>query len=261
MNALYKSAGVVLPAILCDVLKQACKNSLEIIDAEISRVTSNGDNWQCFSGWRLINETQVLIVANGTEINRLGLPLKFPVETIRGQVIALRENKTSAQIKKTLNASVHITPAIHGKHYLGATYVKGCTRRHVCQSENRKLLDSLAECHPGVFEDSDLCDSWVGFRTVAKDRVPLVGAVPDIKFFKEQYADIRHGSTSRNYLPARHLDGLYISAAHGSRGFTSSFLSAEIIAAQLAGEPSPVNKKVLDYLSPSRFIVNNLKRG
>ncbi len=261
VNALYKSAGVVLPAILCDVLKQACKNSLEIIDAEVSRVTRHGDDWQCFSGWRLINEAPVLIVANGTEINRLGLPLKFPVETVRGQVIALRENETSARIRKTLNASVHITPAIHGKHYLGATYVKGCTRRHVCQSENRKLLDSLAECFPDIFEDSDLCDSWVGFRTVAKDRVPLVGAVPDITFFKEQYADIRHGSTSKSYLPARHLDGLYISAAHGSRGFTSSFLSAEIVAAQLAGEPSPVNKKVLDYLSPSRFVVNNLKRG
>jgi len=103
--------------------------------------------------------------------------------------------------------------------------------------------------------------SWVGFRTVAKDRVPVVGAVPDETFFNAQYSDIRHGNTSKSYLPAEYLEGLYISAAHGSRGFTSSFISAEIIAAQLAGEPSPVNKKVLDYLNPSRFIVNDLKRG
>ena len=257
----YHSAGVLLPAVLCDVLKQACGDKLDIIDAKITSVNRKEKSWQCFQHAQLIRETERLIIANGTEINRLGLPFEFPVEAIRGQVVTLRETKASQQIKKTLNADVHITPAINGKHYLGATYAKDCLRRDVCPAEDRKLLDALAELYPGVFKDSDHCASWVGFRTVAKDRVPVVGAVPDAVFFNAAYADMRHGNTNKSYPPASHLEGLYISVAHGSRGFTTTFLSAEIIAAQLSGEPSPVNKQVLDYLSPSRFIVNNLKRG
>ncbi len=256
----YASAGVVLPALLCDVLKSECGNKLNIIDAEVTHITYDGKKWQCLSDSLLIKEAEILIIANGMAINDLGLSLTFPVEVIRGQVVELNETQASHQIKKTLNADVHITPAINSKHYLGATYTRGCGRIEICQNNNRELLDSLNKIYPDVFKEDDVCDTWVGFRTMSKDRVPIVGAVADESFFNEEYADIRHGSTTKTYQPASYLKGLYISAAHGSRGFTSSFLSAEIVASLINGDPSPVSKRVIDYLSPSRFIVNKLKR-
>lgn len=256
----YDSAGVVLPAILCDVLKSACGNGLDIIEAEITNINYDGNKWQCFHKSELIKESETLVIANGAAINELGLSLNFPVDIIRGQVVSLNETQASRKIKKTLNAEVHITPAIDGKHYLGASYVKDCDRLDICHTDNTKLLKSLAKIYPGVFYENDYYDSWVGFRTVSKDRVPIVGAVPDEAFFNKEYADIRHGNIKKTYSPASYLNGLYVSAAHGSRGFTSSFISAEIIAAQMAGEPSPVNKRVRDYLNPSRFIINDLKR-
>jgi len=256
----YASAGVVLPAILCDVLKSECGDKLNIIDAEVTDINHDGKKWQCLSGSLVVKETEVLIIASGVGVNNLGVPLKFPVEAIRGQVVVLNESQSSHQIKKTLNTDVHITPAINHKHYLGATYTKNCETLEVSQKDNRKLLESLNKTYPDIFKEDDYYDAWVGFRTVSEDRVPIVGAVPDESFFKQEYADIRHGSAKKTYRPARYLNGLYISAAHGSRGFTSSFISAEIIVSQITGEPSPVGKKILDYLSPSRFIVNNLKR-
>ena len=107
---------------------------------------------------------------------------------------------------------------------------------------------------------ADYVQSWVGFRAMAKDRVPIVGAMPDIASFNNEYADINIGDIKKNYRPAKNLKGLYVSIAHGSRGFTSCFLAAEIISSQIIGEPSPVRKRVLDYLNPSRFVVNDLKR-
>ncbi len=257
----YVSAGVVLPAVLCDVLKSECGDHLTIIKAVVDSINYDEKKWQCLQGSRLIHESETLIVANGTAVNDLFKSLKFPLEIIRGQVVTLNEAKTSCAIQQTLNADVHITPAINGKHYLGATYVKGCTRSGVCQEDNRKLLESLDKIYPGVFNESDYYQAWVGFRTVSKDRVPVVGAVPDKIFFVNNYADICHGNTKKTYPAAGYLTGLYISAAHGSRGFTSSFISAEMVAAQLQGEPLPVSRSVRDYLSPSRFIVNHLKRG
>lgn len=260
VTANYASAGIVLPAILLDVLKNECGNKLTLIDAKVTALNYDDKKWQCLHHVQLISEAEVLIIANGTGVNDLSLSLRFPVEAIRGQVIELNENKQSQKIKKIFNADVHITPAIKTKHYLGASYTRNGEMLGICQTENRKLLDSLDKMYPGIFKDEDCCKTWVGFRTISKDRVPIVGAVPDEVFFNHEYADIAHGSTIKTYQPGRYLNGLYISAAHGSRGFTSGFISAEIIASQIAGEPSPINKKILDYLSPSRFIVNKLKR-
>lgn len=256
----YTSAGVVLPAILCDVLRAECGGDLNIVNAEVTNIKYDGKKWQCSYGSESIHEDEILIVANGTDINGLGLPLNFPVEKIRGQVAILEEGDASYQIKKTQNADVHITPAINGKHYLGATYNRGNVDPCIEPEDNRALLDSLNKLYPEMFGEDDCCDAWVGFRTVSKDRIPLVGAVPDVLFYDEEYADICHGNNVRTYLPASYLNGLYISAAHGSRGFTSSFISAEVIASLIEGSPMPVSKKVLDYLSPSRFVVNDLKR-
>lgn len=255
----YASAGVVLPAVLCDALKAECGTKLRVVDAGVTRLNYDGKKWQCLHASKLINEAEIMVVANGTGVNNLVLPVTFPLEAIRGQVITLNANAKSTKIKKTRNADVHITPVINAKQYLGASYTRNCEMLEVCQSDNSKLLAALNKSYPGMFDEEDICKTWVGFRTLSKDRVPIVGAVPDVSFFNREYADIRHGNTIKGYQPARYLNGLYISAAHGSRGFTSSFLSAEIIVAQITGEPSPVNRTILDYLSPSRFMVNSLK--
>lgn len=256
----YETAGVVLPDVLSDVIRSECGRNLGTIEAEVTGLKHDGNKWQCLHGSALIHEDEVLIIANGTAINEIGLPINFPVEAVRGQVAILNASSASRQIIKTLNADVHITPAINGKHYLGATYARDDSDPAVNHKDNQSLLEVLDDIFPGMFEEDDCCSAWVGFRTISKDRVPIVGAVPELHFFNNEYADIRHGNTTRKYLPASYHDGLYISAAHGSRGFTSSFISAEIIVSLLEGSPLPVSKKILDYLSPSRFVVNDLKR-
>lgn len=260
ITANFLNAGVVLPTILCEVLKQECGNKLDFIKAELTGVNYNADRWQCLIDNAVIKSSECIIIANGSEINNLGLPLCFPVQTVRGQVVVLNENTCSAKIKQTLNSDFHITPSINAKHYLGATYQINNNLKKISDADNQELLQLLENTYPNVFSDSDYSDAWVGFRTISKDRVPIVGAMPDIDFFSSEYADICHGNARNNYKPACHMTGLFVSAAHGSRGFTSSFLSAEIIASQITGEPSPVSKNIQSYLNPSRFIVNDLKR-
>ena len=256
----YVSAGVVLPVILCDVLKHECAANMRIIEAEIDAVRFHRGSWHCYSDAEDVQHDDVLIVANGCGINHIGLSPGYPVEIVRGQVVVLNANDASSRIKKTRNEQVHITPAIDGKHYLGATYSRGNYNTEVEQEDTRELLESLNNIYPDMFREDDCCDAWVGFRTIAKDRVPIVGAVADIDFFEKEYAELRHGNKRSVYKAAAYRAGLYVSAAHGSRGFTSSFLSAEIIASLIDGTPLAVAKDVLDYLSPSRFIVNDLKR-
>ena len=191
--------------------------------------------------------------------------MDFPVEKVRGQVVSLSANTLSKKMISSLNTDIYLTPSINNHHYLGATFTRENDSADIDADDTKllftKLGDSVtSDVTKNMFSESDYVDAWVGFRALSKDRVPIVGAVPDASFYNTEYDDICHGNGIKSYLPAQHLRGLYMTCAHGSRGFTSSFLSAEIVASQIQGEPVPSVKAVIDYLSPSRFIVNELKR-
>ncbi|RLR17325.1 hypothetical protein D8L93_10235 [Sodalis-like symbiont of Bactericera trigonica] len=47
----------------------------------------------------------------------------------------------------------------------------------------------------------------------------------------------------------------------GSRGLCSALLAAEIVAAQIFGEPLPVTRTVAQALNPNRFWVRKLLKG
>jgi tRNA 5-methylaminomethyl-2-thiouridine biosynthesis bifunctional protein len=46
-----------------------------------------------------------------------------------------------------------------------------------------------------------------------------------------------------------------------SRGLTWAALSADIIASDVAGEPMPVERDLLEAVDPARFLVRRLRRG
>jgi tRNA 5-methylaminomethyl-2-thiouridine biosynthesis bifunctional protein len=257
----YPFAGVVLPELLCNAIVHECGDKLQFTHAEIDEIKFLKGRWQCLTGDALINESDVLVIASGVDVNGFGLDLNLPVEQVRGQVVVLEKNLESSKMTTSINSDVYITPAINNKHYLGATYSRDNRDVAVDKDDVEFLFKSLGEVHSGLFNDDSISDYWVGFRAMSNDRVAIVGGLPDQSFFKSEYADINHGRKNKSYRAASHLTGLYISTAHGSRGFTNSFLCAEIIAAQIAGEPMPVSEPVLDYLNPSRFIINNLKRS
>ena len=76
----------------------------------------------------------------------------------------------------------------------------------------------------------------VCFRTTSPDRVPIIGRI------------------SEN-------SKIHLSLGHGSRGMVSTFLAAEIIAAEILNTTSPVEADLLKELSPVRFKNREKKRG
>ena len=66
----------------------------------------------------------------------------------------------------------------------------------------------------------------VAFRSVAPDRLPVVGALGE---------------------------NVYGAFAYGSRGLVWAALAAELIAAELEGEPLPLEGKLVAALDPLRF--------
>ncbi|WP_349681071.1 FAD-dependent oxidoreductase, partial [Massilia sp. UBA6681] len=85
----------------------------------------------------------------------------------------------------------------------------------------------------------------VGFRCVAPDRLPLVGRLPDFGVA---------GRTERLRDVPRH-PGLHALLGYASRGLIWAPLAAELLAAQLEGEPLPLETNLVDALDPARFVL------
>jgi len=150
----------------------------------------------------------------------------------------------------------YVMPSQQARHLVGATFISNNSSTDWQLADDQDNIKKLQQVMPDIFEHSviKLC-SRASVRAVSHDRMPLVGALADKNIILEQYADLYKGRASHVYDEAEYYTGLYINAAHGARGFVSSFLSAQIIAAQLNNEPLPVSSDVMDALHPSRSII------
>ncbi|HBT31287.1 MAG TPA: hypothetical protein DEA76_15950, partial [Erwinia persicina] len=91
-----------------------------------------------------------------------------------------------------------------------------------------------------------------------RDHLPMMGALPDYEATLQQYATLAQQAQA---APAPVHTGLFVLGALGSRGLCSGPLAAEVLAAQLCGEPIPLDNATLAATSPNRFWIRKLLKG
>jgi tRNA 5-methylaminomethyl-2-thiouridine biosynthesis bifunctional protein len=132
----------------------------------------------------------------------------------------------------------------------GATYDEDDdpALRASSQRENLDRVRSMLD-DPTLGVDAPLAGR-VGFRSVAPDRLPLVGALPDPAFplGAERLRDMGR------------QPGLYCLLGYASRGLTWAPLAAELLAASLEQAPLPLEASLAEALDPGRFLLR-ARRG
>jgi tRNA 5-methylaminomethyl-2-thiouridine biosynthesis bifunctional protein len=126
------------------------------------------------------------------------------------------------------------------------------------------LREISADLHARLQPDSLHAEQLAGrasFRCTTADYLPLVGPLADARAFAECYAALGKDARLLPQTPCPWLDGLYVNAAHGSRGLISAPLSGELLAAWLENEPLPVPVDVAQACHPNRFLLRKLVRG
>jgi tRNA 5-methylaminomethyl-2-thiouridine biosynthesis bifunctional protein len=185
-----------------------------------------------------------LVLANG--VGSLGIPqaANLPLTAMRGQVTHVPAERLPA-LPVVLCREAYLTPAAHGVCSAGATYDPDPdpSLRLGSQQENLERLRGLLS-DPHAAEGLPL-QGRVGFRCIAPDRLPLVGRLPDFD---------AAGATSRLCEVPRH-PGLYALLGYASRGLIWAGWAAELLAAQLEGEPLPLEANLADALDPARFVL------
>jgi tRNA 5-methylaminomethyl-2-thiouridine biosynthesis bifunctional protein len=145
---------------------------------------------------------------------------------------------------------------------MGSTYERGADNSTVDATAHERNAQSLQEMHApaaGVLRQSAVDGSlqgWAQVRCASLDRLPMVGAAPDVPELEAQMntAGARRGRVPMADTPR--LPDLYLLTALGSRGLTLAHWCANLLAARMSGEASPLPPTDLDLeraLDPSRF--------
>lgn len=212
------------------------------------------------TAWRVLDENgqtlaraETVVLASGAEARRFGQSQHLPIRRIRGQVSHIAEG-TLPSLPVALTREGYATPALDGWHCAGASYeLEENPALSPASSEGN--LVRLDQMLPGVTQGMDAASlgGRVGLRAVAPDRLPLAGALPDpaaqLDPHRAHLADVPR------------LPGLYGLLGLGSRGLVWHALAAELIAAQIAGDPLPLESDLIDAIDPARFLLRARRRG
>ncbi|MDO4625974.1 MAG: bifunctional tRNA (5-methylaminomethyl-2-thiouridine)(34)-methyltransferase MnmD/FAD-dependent 5-carboxymethylaminomethyl-2-thiouridine(34) oxidoreductase MnmC [Pasteurellaceae bacterium] len=235
---------------------------------QIQALLPNGTHWQLENqnGERFSH--QIILLANGDQINQFSQTQVLPTYPVRGQVSEIATTPNLQKLKAVLCYDGYLTPInqTRTRHCLGASHLRDSADRHFSQQEQQENQAKIQHNLAGVdwISDIDTSDNHarVGIRCAVRDRVPLVGNVPDytaqLADYKNVFNQLRRKQTCKT---AAVFSNLFLLGALGSRGFTSAPLLSEILASQIYGEPLPISADILHNLTPNRSWMRKLLKG
>ena len=258
----FKNGAWVYPRSWCQALiKHDNIQLLEHTDVKaIHRLNAQEQN----PSWSVETDTQslkseIVIVCNANEAIKFETLDFLPTKPVAGQVTQLPEQ--NIQLKTVLCGDHYVTPTHNQDLNFGASYRIKSDNVDVLESENHSNLENLATCFPSIATQIDKQAAPIGrasVRCTSPDYTPIAGAVCDESYFLDNFSELKKNRKWKFQKPAKFIEGLYVNIAHGSRGLSSAPLCAEMIVAQITGEPLPLPKTQVNMLNPNRFLVNKV---
>jgi len=252
----FPGGGWVQPPTLCHANLRRHADRIRLLASRtVAMVESRGDAWHALDAdGEAIATATVLILANAGDGRRLAGgagDAQLPLRGARGQV-SLLPPATDKFPGIVICQDGYVTPPVDGIRCVGASFNIDDDDNEIRRGEHRENLARLDAMLPGYAAGiaPDALEGRVGFRSVTRDRMPIVGAIAD--------ADTPPGAPRLAKIPRR--DGLYGLLGLGSRGLVWAPLAAELLAAQIAGEPLPLEGDLVDALDPGRFLLRQLRR-
>lgn len=171
-------------------------------------------------------------------------PTRLALQPVRGQVSwGFHAENTGALNLPSFPVNGHggFLPAIPSHQgalwLMGSTYQRDEQSPRIHQQDNDENFDRLQALLPKVatvlaeqFNEVN-SQAWAGVRCATPNRLPL----------------LKQLVSTQSDAP------LWLCAGLGSRGLTFAVLCAELLAAQLHGEPLPVERQLADALTGRRF--------
>jgi len=264
--ALYlPGAAWVKPQQLCRRLSQH-KNISILTSKNVFQILKPDDLFEVHSDENTVIKSDVVVIANANAAQQLCPYQALLTQAVRGQVSLLKPGNTSRSLKTIVCSDGYFSPAAYQQggehlHCLGATFanVAAATDRQsdliITEQDHLANLDKLNNISPKLHADlrNNVVNGRVSLRCNATDYWPLAGQLLNASILK---AKPPRAGAAVNTLPW--VSGLYMNIAHGSKGFTTAPLCAELIACMVANAALPISGKLAGLLNPNRFLLKEM---
>jgi tRNA 5-methylaminomethyl-2-thiouridine biosynthesis bifunctional protein len=220
---------------------------------------------QSHNGWRVrdatgatIADAPILIAANGLGAPQLLVLGYAPLTAVRGRMSLLAPGSLP-DLRGAVAGDGYVLRGADGAAAVGSSYevelsdAPAAANVDQIHRGNLQRLERLLAHAPQV----DIAAVFDGVRAVAPDRMPLAGSVADESAALAAPADLRGAQLAD--LPR--AEGLFALFGLASRGLALAPLLAELIAAQIEGEPWPIERDLAAAVDPARFLLRRLRRG
>jgi len=254
-DALYfPDAAWLKPVEVCNQLVSLKNISIFTLN-NINKLLNNNGLYEIYSDRKLVGSFDIVILANANEAQQFVQTAHLTTQSVRGQLTQLKASQTSVALKTSICSDGYLTPAIDGKHCLGATFSVDDATSEVTHADHLQNLAKLKQMTDALFGDlkDEISNGRTAFRCASLDHFPMVGELLNVEKLTEKPP---RPSALPNTLPWH--PNLYVNIAHGSHGLMTAPISAEILAAMINAEPLPIDKKLVGLLNPNRFTLRNL---
>lgn len=263
----YPQGGWLCPAQLtAGAIELARKRGLKVhYGHRVTALEETGSGWDLTFEERASQRHGAVVLANGHRVNLFPQTAKLPVSAVGGQVSHIPTGPGLAKLRQVLCYDGYLTPQnpANQRHCIGASYHRGVDDMRYSEEDQQQNRQRLINCLPEQEwpqeVDVSTGDARCGVRCASRDHLPLIGSVPDYEKTLAAYAGLMH--SKENAVNAPVYENLFMLAGLGSRGLCSAPLAAEILAAQMSGEPIPLDSTTLAALNPNRFWVRKLLKG
>ncbi|HQR55464.1 MAG TPA: bifunctional tRNA (5-methylaminomethyl-2-thiouridine)(34)-methyltransferase MnmD/FAD-dependent 5-carboxymethylaminomethyl-2-thiouridine(34) oxidoreductase MnmC [Burkholderiaceae bacterium] len=254
----WPRATTVAPRAWCAALLAAAGIQVNL-GTTVSQLQRDGSDWNALdSDGHLLGRAAAVIVASA-----FGAPLllrsKIALQEIHGR-LTLLDRHVLEGLRAPLTGDGYLLRGLSGELAIGATYERALPDGMGLPqlSEDQATASNLVRLSRLLAEPPAVrpLANTAGVRCVARDRLPLAGPAVDEASVREQQSG----------LAGAHLDdlprqaGLYGCYALASRGLTLAPALAELIAAQIEGEPLPLERDLVHAVDPARFLLHALRR-
>jgi tRNA 5-methylaminomethyl-2-thiouridine biosynthesis bifunctional protein len=287
------TAALVRPAALVHAWLVEARSLTALETRWGQRVTSlrqAADGWQALDDQQRVvaqSPTVVLACAHGSAalLRTTWLDMtedRWPLRPVKGQMSlgALETEPLAARPQRQAGVFVPayedtgLPPAWPARIWaMGSTYARGEDNTTISDQAHQDNARSLAAMHPAAADHlrSDAASGrllgWAQVRCASLDRLPLVGAVPDMGALQRwmDAAGSRRSKLSLANAP-RH-PGLYVLTALGSRGLSLAHWCARLLAQQIdmstssaATADAMAEPDLIRALDPARFAWKTARR-
>ncbi|MBB1595167.1 FAD-dependent 5-carboxymethylaminomethyl-2-thiouridine(34) oxidoreductase MnmC [Achromobacter sp. UMC46] len=233
----FSQGMLVQPNRLIDALLETA--GVTVLPGKAARVEPAGQAWRVLDGQGAeLVQAQAVILANAAgargvlaDSGLLGpLPRVAQMHALTGEVTLVPAAALSGGPRCIVGGEGYLLPDVGAGCVVGSTYVHDAAEARVSADGQRVTLAKAAGLLSGHFPDFDSLvpgslPGWAGWRAVLPGRLPAVGELP-------------------------HARGLWLAVGYASRGLSWSALMGDLIAARLAGEPSPLETDLAQLISP-----------